>query len=64
MVFYKRIKQYFCRIKGVIVLIDEKICKLREELNKSIQNGEDYEKIYMISVRLDDLIAEYYKDTE
>jgi len=45
-------------------LIDEKICKLREELNKSIQNGEDYEKIYMISVRLDDLIAEYYKDTE
>ncbi len=45
-------------------MIDEKICKLREELNKSIQNGEDYEKIYMISVRLDDLIAEYYKDTE
>ena len=37
---------------------------IREELNKSIQNGEDYEKIYMISVRLDDLIAEYYKDTE
>ncbi len=64
MVFLEQIKQYFCRIKGVIVLIDEKICKLREELNKSIQNGEDYEKIYMISVRLDDLIAEYYKDTE
>ena len=62
MVFYKRIKQYFCRIKGVIVLIDEKICKLREELNRSIQNGEDYDTIYTISIRLDNLIAEYYKN--
>ena len=62
MVFYKRIKQYFCRIKGVIVLIDEKICELREELNRSIQNGEDYDTIYTISIRLDNLIAEYYKN--
>ena len=62
MVFYKRIKQYFCRIKGVIVMIDEKICKLREELNRSIQNGEDYDTIYTISIRLDNLIAEYYKN--
>lgn len=42
-------------------MIDEKICKLREKLNESIQNGEDYEVIYDISVQLDDLIAEYYK---
>ena len=62
MVFYKRIKQYFCRIKGVIVMIDEKICELREELNRSIQNGEDYDTIYTISIRLDNLIAEYYKN--
>ena len=42
-------------------MIDEKICKLREKLNKSIQDWEDYEIIYNISVKLDNLIAEYYK---
>lgn len=43
-------------------MIDEKICKLRGELNRSIQNGEDYDTIYTISIRLDNLIAEYYKN--
>ena len=43
-------------------MIDEKICKLREELNRSIQNGEDYDTIYTISIRWDNLIAEYYKN--
>lgn len=42
-------------------MIDEKICRLREQLNKSIQDGEDYDIIYRISVKLDNLIAEYYK---
>ena len=42
-------------------MIDEKICILREILNKSIQDGEDYNIIYDISVELDNLIAEYYK---
>ena len=42
-------------------MIDEKICILREKLNKSIQDGEDYNFIYEISVELDNLIAEYYK---
>ena len=42
-------------------MIDEKICILREKLNKSIQDGEDYNIIYNISVELDNLIAEYYK---
>ena len=45
-------------------MINEKICKLREKLNKSIQNGENYETIYAISIELDDLITEYYKDIE
>jgi len=45
-------------------LINEKICELREKLNKSIQDGEDYDKIYQISIELDELISEYYKDTE
>ena len=48
----------------MIVLIKEKIYKLREKLNKSIQNGEDYERIYTISVELDNLIAQYYKNEE
>ena len=42
-------------------MLNDEICKLREKLNKSIINGEDYEKTYKISVELDELIAEYYK---
>ena len=42
-------------------MLNDEICKLREELNNSIINGEDYEKTYKISVELDQLIAEYYK---
>lgn len=43
-------------------MIDDKICELRDKLNKSIINGEDYGIIYKISVELDDLIAEYYRE--
>ena len=39
----------------------EKINKLREELNESILKNEDYSKIYNLSIKLDDLIAEYYE---
>ena len=42
-------------------MLNDEICKLREKLNNSIINGEDYEKTYKISVELDKLIAEYYK---
>lgn len=45
-------------------MIDEKICRLREKLNKSIQDGEDYDTIYKLSVELDELIAEYYNNKE
>ena len=41
------------------MLIDE-ICDLRDELNKSILT-EDYEYTYELSIKLDELIAEYYK---
>lgn len=43
------------------MLIDQ-ICKLRDKLNKSILT-EDYESTYELSIRLDELIAEYYKDS-
>jgi hypothetical protein len=38
-------------------MLNDEICKKRDELNKSISDNEDYEKIYKISVELDDLIA-------
>ncbi len=42
-------------------MLKEEICRLREELNNSIINGDDYSITYKISVELDQLIAEYYK---
>ena len=43
-------------------MLDEKICKLRDKLNKCISNGEDYSVIYEVSVELDKLIVEYYSN--
>lgn len=34
---------------------------VREKLNKSIAEKEDYSKIYKLSVELDKLIADYYE---
>ena len=41
-------------------MLNDEICKLREKLNNSILNGEDYSITYKISVELDELIAKYY----
>ena len=45
-------------------MINDEICKLREALNKSIIEGEDYSVVYKISVELDELIAKYYQETK
>ena len=42
-------------------MLEEKINKKREQLNKSIEKNKDYDKTYKLSVELDDLIAEFYK---
>lgn len=42
-------------------MLNDEICKLREELNNSILNGQDYSVTYKLSIELDELIAEYYK---
>ena len=42
-------------------MLNEEICKLRDKLNKSIENNEDYSIIYKLSIELDGLIAKYYK---
>ena len=43
-------------------MLNDKICKLREELNNSILKGQDYRITYELSIELDELIAEYYKN--
>lgn len=45
-------------------MLNDQICELREKLNKSIEQGEDYEIIYKISVELDELIARHYGDRD
>lgn len=42
-------------------MLNEEICKLRDKLNKSIEQGDDYSVTYKLSVELDELIANYYK---
>ena len=44
-------------------MINDEICKLRDELNKAIEEEKDYEVIYKLSTDLDGLIAKYYKET-
>ena len=44
-------------------MLNDEICKLREKLNKSIEDGENYEQIYKLSVELDELIAKYYQES-
>ena len=48
--------------KGEIKMLNDEICNLRNKLNKSIEDGEDYSIIYQLSVELDDLIANFYSD--
>ncbi len=42
-------------------MLNDEICKLRDKLNKSIEDGESYDKIYNLSIELDELIAKYYQ---
>ena len=43
-------------------MLNDEICKLRDKLNESIENGQDYSIIYKISVELDELIAKFYRE--
>lgn len=48
--------------KGEMDMLNEEICKLRDKLNKSIENGDDYSNTYKLSVELDELIAQFYRN--
>ena len=45
-------------------MLNEEICKLRDKLNKKIEENADYDEIYKISVELDELISKYYNDKQ
>ena len=45
-------------------MLNDEICKARDELNNSIAEGQDYSIIYNLSVKLDELIAEFYKKSK
>ena len=48
--------------KGEMSMLNEEICELRDKLNKSIENNDDYAITYQLSIELDELIAQYYRD--
>ena len=41
-------------------MLNDEICELRDKLNKSIENGDDYSVTY--HVELDELIAQFYRE--
>ena len=45
-------------------MLNDEICKLRDKLNKSIEDGEEYSVVYQLSIELDELIEKYYKNNE
>lgn len=61
MVIYKYTKENNNR-KGEIYMLNDEICKLRDKLNKSIENGDSYDVTLDLSVQLDELIAKYYRN--
>ena len=45
-------------------MLNEEICRLRDKLNESIVTGQDYSVIYQLSIELDELIQEYYRQNK
>lgn len=49
---------------GEEMLLRDEIERLRNALNNAIQENSDNELIYKLSTQLDELIVNYYKETE
>lgn len=43
-------------------MLNDEICKLRDKLNNSIACGDDYSVTYQLSIELDELIAQFYRN--
>lgn len=43
-------------------MLNDEICELRDKLNESIVSGQDYSVTYKLSVELDELIAQFYRN--
>lgn len=44
-------------------MLNDEICKLRDKLNQSIVDRQDYSYIYKLSIELDELIAKFYQES-
>lgn len=45
-------------------MLEEEIKRKRKQLNESLENNTKYEDVYRLSVELDDLITEFYKESK
>ena len=45
-------------------MLEDEIKRKRKELDESIEGNRKYEDVYKLSVELDDLITEFYKESE
>ena len=45
-------------------MLEEEIKRKRKQLNESLENNTKYEDVYKLSVELDDLITEFYKESK
>lgn len=45
-------------------MLEEEIKRKRKQLNESIENNGKYEDVYKLSVELDDLITEFYRESK
>ena len=45
-------------------MLEEKIIKKRKELNESIEKEKDYDITYKLSIKLNDLITQFYEETK
>lgn len=45
-------------------MLEDEIQRKRKQLNESIENNKNYEDVYRLSIELDDLITEFYKESK
>lgn len=45
-------------------MIEDEIKRKRKELDESIEKNDKYENVYRLSIELDDLITEFYKESQ